>query len=765
MKSRLTMILKLLRQRSGEPVPFKDLVSHCGIGKGERRAFQEQLDRHAAEGKMHKVKGNRYALPEEGESGKARGITGRLSVHRDGFGFVIPDGEGEDIFIPARYLRENMHGDLVEVSVTRGREGKREGRILRTLERGCTKVVGRFHDDRGGGFVAPDEQRLPRQIVILPRGKGNAVDGQIVTAEITAYPSGQQRAAGRIVEVLGWPDDPDTEALTIVRKFDLPVQFPEEALAAARAVPQTVPGEDVVGRTDLRGFLTVTIDGETARDFDDAVSVVAEQGGNIRLRVSIADVAHYVQPGSALDGEAYRRGTSVYFPDRCLPMLPEELSNGICSLNPLVDRLALTAEMLFDKTGAVQEKKFYPSIIRSAARLTYTTVRKILADGDPETIEAHRHLLADLRLMEELSRRLTARRRQRGSIDFDLPEPEIILDLQGQTEAIVKAERNLAHRLIEEFMLAANEAVATWLEGREIPSLYRVHEPPDPVKLNDFREFVHSFGYALRMEEDRVEPRELQGLLDLVEGKPEERMINEVLLRCMKQARYMAENLGHFGLAAPSYTHFTSPIRRYPDLVVHRILKRALAGGIKERERERLSSTLPDIAAHTSSRERIAMEAEREIVALKKVQFMRDRVGEEFTGYICGVTPHGFFVELVDLFVEGMVHVSTLGQDFYRYVEKQHALVGERTGATYRIGDKVGVLVAAVSTERKQIDFVLAGVSVPAAAAAPVPGDESYPRVPVKGKRPKGAKRDSTGEQSGSGGKKTLSRRHPRKRR
>ena len=760
MKFRIEAVLEVLRARGSEPVAFRELVSRCGVAKGDRLGFRERLDRQVAAGVLRKVKGNRYALPEAGGA-----ITGRLSVHPDGYGFVLPDEGGDDIFIPARYLRENLHGDRVEVRVSPpGRLGKREGRILRTLERGVRRIVGRFHADPDGNYLVPEELRLPRLVAIPPGGKSGAIDGQVVLAEVTAYPAPRQSAAAKVVEVLGWPDEPETEALAIIRQFDLPDRFPEEVVAAARAVPQAVPAEALAGRTDLRDLLTVTIDGETARDFDDAVSVMKERGDKIRLRVSIADVSHYVQPGSALDAEAYRRGTSVYFPDRCLPMLPEELSNGICSLNPLVDRLAFTAEILFDRSGGVLESKFYPSVIRSDARLTYTAVRKILVDRDPAEIAAHEPLLEDLGLMEELARRLMARRRQRGSIDFDLPEPEIIVDLQGQTEAIVKAERNLAHRIIEEFMLAANEAVAAFLDASDVPSLYRIHEPPDPVKLNDFSELIHGFGYSLGSQEEGIAPGELQRLLEEVEGKPEERMINEVLLRCMKQARYSAENLGHYGLASPCYTHFTSPIRRYPDLVVHRILRRSLAGRMGEKEKERSAATLPDVASHTSSRERVAMEAEREIVALKKVQFMADKIGEEFDGFISGVSSYGFFVELVDLFVEGMVHVSTLGRDYYRYVEKQHALVGERLGRIFRIGDRLRVKLAAVSTERKQLDFVLAAEEGGVAPGEVEPDGEFYPRIPVRGKRPPGGAKRGKGKQSpaGGGGKR---HQRPRKRR
>src|SRR6266702_4235225 len=618
-------------QESPEPShEFRDVMRLFGVGKGGRLQLKTLVDELVDEGKLVKFKGNRY-----GKAVETGLITGKLSAHRDGYGFVTPEGGGEDIFIPARYLRENMHGDRVEVRIAaRGRTGKQEGRIVKTLERAYTRIVGRFEKTKAFGHVLPDEQRITRDLYIPAGATGKAESGQVVVAEITLYPTAHRSAEGRIVEVLGWPDDPAVEAETIIRKFDLPHAFPDAVLAAAWAVSQVVSDDDIRERVDLRDHPTVTIDGETARDFDDAVSVRKERGGRVRLWVSIADVSHYVKPSSPLDAEAYLRSTSVYFPDRCIPMLPEELSNGICSLNPEVERLTVTAEIVFDKSGHPVQSLFYPSVIKSSARLTYTAVKRILADKEPELLATYARLVPDLRLMEELAARLTEKRKKRGSIDFDLPEPEIILDLQGQTEAIIRSERNIAHRIIEEFMLAANEAVACYITDHDIPSLYRIHETPDLAKLNDFSEFIRGFGYEFRIEGDLVDPREFQRLLAEADGKPEERMINEMLLRSMKQARYAAENIGHFGLAAPCYTHFTSPIRRYPDLVVHRILKGILSGKLKDRERERLAATLPEIGVHTSTRERVAMEAEREIVLLKKIQFMRDRVGEEFDGFI-----------------------------------------------------------------------------------------------------------------------------------
>ena len=741
MKKHDQQIVRFLRENATTPLTFKELSNLFGITREKKADFKNTLNQLILSGEIIKTRENRYVL-----AGKINVVTGRLSCHRDGYGFVSPEEGGEDIFIPARFLRENMHGDKVSVRVESDRgHGKCEGRIIRTLERGYTRIVGRFEASRNFGYVIPDEQRINHDIYIPADAYGKAKSGQAVVAEITEYPAPHRNPEGRIVEVLGWPDNPDVEVKTILSKYELPHVFSPGALAEAAAVPQAPDAGDVTGRKDLRGNLTVTIDGETARDFDDAVSVRREKDGAIRLWVSIADVAHYVKQGSLLDRDAYARGTSVYFPDRCIPMLPEELSNGICSLNPHVDRLAMTAEMLFDSGGEMIEAHFYDSVIRSGARLTYTLVRDMLEGDGLAAGGGYDEFAEDLRLMKELASRLMEKRRRRGSIDFDLPEPEIILDLQGKPEAILKAERNIAHRIIEEFMLSANEAVAAYIRGRNVPSLYRIHENPDPEKLQDFREFIYNFGYEFPMTGERVDPKELQRLLANVEGKPEEKMLNKVLLRCMKQARYSPENEGHFGLASSCYTHFTSPIRRYPDLVVHRILKSVLSGKMKDRFLEKISHALPEVAEHTSKRERVAMEAEREIIELKKMQFMKDKTGEEYDGFISGVTTFGFFVELLEFFVEGLVHVSTLVRDFYHYREKQHCLAGEHTGQMFRIGDRVRVKVALVSTEKRQIDFTLIESKEEDASIGE--------RKPVKGGRRESRKPDSTGKKAKSGKK------------
>jgi ribonuclease R len=729
MRKNKNAVLRLLN--SGEPMAYRQMLKALGVARGQERDRLDQLlDDLLEAGEIVKLPGRVYTI-----ASNEGGLRGKLSVHRDGYGFVAPEDGSGDLFVPARYLRDFMNGDLVEAQVVSvRRDGKKEGRVTALIQRGVTQVVGRFEAIGKGGRVIPDDDRLGRDLFVPPSGVAGATDGQVVVATITSYPSKVSGLEGRITEVLGNVHDPEVEVLTVIKKFDLPHVFSPDVLAEASRQPQTVSEEAIVGRTDLRGRTTVTIDGETARDFDDAVSVTRE-GDNYRLWVSIADVSFYVAEGSKLDNEAYLRGTSVYFPDRCIPMLPEELSNGICSLNPQVDRLTMTAEMLFNPQGEMVESRCYPSVIKSAARLTYTIVKRIVVDEDAEARAEHPTLVADLMLMKELALAINARRRTRGSIDFDLPEPQIILDLEGETTAIVRAERNLAHRIIEEFMLAANEAVASFLEGIPVPSLYRIHENPDPLKLKDLAEFVFSFGYQLVVEDDKVAPAELQKLLAQVEGKPEERLINEVLLRCMKQARYSAENLGHFGLAAPSYTHFTSPIRRYPDLVIHRILKKVLAKKLVGRERSTLEARLPETALHTSKRERVAMEAEREMVDLKKMQFMKDKIGEEYDGFITGVAAFGLFVELVELFVEGMIPVATLPSDYYVHMEKSHSLMGERSKVTYRIADRIRVRVVAINEARKQVEFALVG----SLESRPIPGSEqgeSYQRVPITGKRP-----------------------------
>jgi ribonuclease R len=710
-------ILEFLQSQARHPLTAREIFDHFAFSRPQRQAAMQLLKSLVEEGTLVHIKGDRYSLPRQ-----INLVTGTVSAHRDGYGFVVPaSGEGSDVFVPARFMREVMHGDRVVVRVEHGlRSARPEGRIIRVLERAHQTVVGRFEIGRRFGYVVPADPRLGTDLFIPKTAARQVRPGQMVVARIDTYPGRNRSAEGTIIEVLGDPADPDVEILTIAYKYGLPVEFPAEVLAAVARVPDQVEEADRRGREDLRPLATVTIDGETAKDFDDAVSVRREEEGRIRLWVSIADVGHYVEEGSPVDLEAYERGTSVYFPGKCIPMLPEKLSNGICSLNPEVERLAMTAEMLFDQQGHRLESRFYPSVIRSRARLTYTEVAAMVADEDQATIARYPEVYPHLRVMAELALRLTAMRRQRGSLDFDLPEAEIILDLQGRPENIVRAERNMAHRLIEEFMLAANEAVATFLAGRGAPFLYRIHEPPSAEKLVAFQEFIGHFNYGISLDKGGVDPRKLQELLAQLGGKPEERMINQVLLRCMKQAHYAPENVGHFGLAADLYCHFTSPIRRYPDLVVHRALRQVLVSGkMPEKRQAKLQQILPAMGEHTSQRERRAMEAEREIISLKKCQFMADKVGEVFAGFVSGVQPFGFFVELKDLFVEGLVHISSIADDFYVYEEDLHRLVGQHRRRIFQVGDEVRVTVTKVDLDRREIDFVLAGEESEPRAAGP----------------------------------------------
>lgn len=735
-------ILELLAHEQ-QALPFAALLRAFG-GRHIKNELKRLVDDLVASGEVMRLRGNRYSLPGATSEGD---LHGSISMHRDGYGFVSPEGGGEDIFVPAKAVGSALHGDKVSLRTEKGRlgRGKLEGRVVAVLERANSRVVGRLEESRRGTIVVPEDIRIGTFFSIPAKGSApvNAVDGQQVVIEVTSWPVGGRPPEGRIIEVLGWPDDPEVEVQTVIRRFDLPHRFQPAALAEAQAVPEQVGRDDLKGRVDLRKLPTVTIDGETAKDFDDAVSLRPE-GDGWRLWVSIADVSHYVKPDSLLDQEAYLRGTSVYFPDRCIPMLPERLSNGICSLNPHLDRLTMTAEMLFDKTGTMLESRFYPSVVASDARLTYTLVKQVIVDGNEKALDKQRSLVPMLMQMKELTLALMAMRRNRGSIDFDLPEPEIIIGLTGQTEAIVKSERNLAHQLIEEFMLAANEAVARFVTDQQLPFIYRIHEPPDPARLADFHDFILPFGFTLELQGDKVAPRALQQLIAEAEGKPEERMVNYGLLRCMKQARYSADNLGHFGLASGCYTHFTSPIRRYPDLIVHRLLRLALAqteGSLtkqQQRELDRLGATLAEAAEHTSKRERVAMEAERDVVELKKLQFMQGKIGQEFDGFIAGVAGFGCFVELTEVFVEGLIHISTLVDDLYRFEEKDYALVGRR-GKVLRIGDPVRVRVVAVNPQARRIEFVLVN-HTPARHDAPKPQppvNDGYPRVPIKGKRPK----------------------------
>jgi ribonuclease R len=532
----------------------------------------------------------------------------------------------------------------------------------------------------------------------------------MVVVEITRWPSATRGPIGRVVEVLGRIDEPGVDTTIIIRKFGIPDTHSEEAIDEARRLGTVVKERDVKGRSDFRGVTTVTIDGEHARDFDDAITIERLKNGHYWLGVHIADVSHYVKEGSALDEEAYERGTSVYFTERAVHMFPAELATGLCSLNPHVDRLVQSCLIEVDRRGTVVRYEIHDGVINSDARMTYTAVNAILTDRDDATMREYEPLVPMFEQMRELFEILNARRRRRGSIDFDLPEAEVILSELGQIEDIVASERNVAHRLIEEFMLLANETVAAHLVQHHVPALHRVHEAPDVKKVEDFEAFISTLGYSLAATGQTVSPKHFQRLVDRIRGTPEERPISTLMLRTMQKARYDAASLGHFGLAAEHYTHFTSPIRRYPDLVVHRMLRESRQHALPPARIEELDDELPEVAKHTSEMERRADDAERELLQWKKVRFMANKVGEEYEGYITGVAPFGLFIELVDHYVEGLVHISSMADDYYRFVEQQHILRGENTKKVYRLGDKVSVQVVRVDMERRQVDLGLVDI-------------------------------------------------------
>jgi len=704
-------ITDLIKTRLGKPMLVREIMRQLRLTADDRRELKQVLNELVLSGEIIKTRGNRYGLPEKMDL-----ETGVFQAHPQGYGFVMPGKKGKtDIYISAQSRIDAMDGDTVIARVTppAGKKkisGKREGVIIRILERARTRVVGMYDipgtKTGGYGFVTPFDAKLTHDLVVSREHSGAAQPGDIVSAEIIAYPLHGRPPEGRIIRVIGKPGQPGIDSELIVEQYELPVQFSPAALREAETIPQQVSPVMRRGRRDLRDLPTVTIDGEKARDFDDAVSIYKIKSG-YRLHVHIADVAQYVKEDTLLDEEAYQRGTSVYLPDRVIPMLPMQLSNGICSLNPNVDRLTLTCEMDISPTGTVLRYDIYESVINSNERMTYTAVREILVDRNSAQRTRYASLLREFELMAELMEILRAKRAKRGSIDFDLPEPEIILDLQGRMTEIIRAERNMAHQIIEEFMLAANETVATHIENREAPFIYRIHEDPDEDKMADLVEFLATLGISLPTGK-KIKPIHLQKALARAKGTPEETLINTVLLRTMKQARYSSENTGHFGLASETYTHFTSPIRRYPDLIVHRILKADMKGMLKNEEYvERLGAKLPEAATHCSQRERKAMEAERDVITMLKLRFMEDKLGEVYEGIITGVAQFGFFVQLRELFVEGLVHVSALTGDYYHYIEKLHCLRGERKKCAYRIGDTVRVCVDRVDTIRKRIDFSL----------------------------------------------------------
>ena len=701
LKQKKEMVYGLIRSDFYVPMKIKEMAIFLQVPKERRQELQEVLDALLQEGKIE--------VSQKGKYQKSRGVflTGVFTAHPKGFGFVSVDGMEEDVFIPEDQVHGAMHQDTVQITVKPGQSGKRrEGAVNRIVKRGTDRIVGLYQESRNFGFVIPDNERYTRDIFVPKEDSGGAVNGHKVVVELVSYGTDRKSPEGKVVEILGHISDPGTDILSIVKGYDLPVEFPEKVMRQAERVPDRISEADMQGRTDLRDVQMVTIDGEDAKDLDDAVSLEMN-GGQYILGVHIADVANYVQEGSALDREAFERGTSVYLVDRVIPMLPRRLSNGICSLNEGQDRLALSCIMTIDQKGKVLDHVIAETVIRVDRRMTYTSVKKILEEQDAEESARYEELVPMFQRMQELAGLLRARRRARGSIDFDFPETKVILDEKGEPVEIRPYDRNTATKIIEDFMLIANETVAEDYFWQELPFVYRTHENPDPDRMKKLSTFINNFGYSIRFREDEVHPKELQKLLERLEGTPEETLISRLTLRSMKQAKYTTECTGHFGLAARYYCHFTSPIRRYPDLQIHRIIKDSLRGRMNQEKIEHYRKILDEVAKQSSERERRADEAERETIRLKKAEYMSRHLWEEYDGVISGVTGWGLYVELPNT-VEGLVHVASLQGDYFEYNENAYEMVGQRTGKTYRLGQTVRVQVVKADRTTRTVDFELA---------------------------------------------------------
>lgn len=678
------------------PMKIKEIAAVLQIPREQREELKEVLDALVEEGKIALSKRGKYS------KGHAERFKGIFHANARGFGFVTPENGGEDVYIAEDNLCGAFQGDEVEFIITATPSGRRrEGKIVRVISHSVTRIVGLYEKCRDFGFVRPDNQRYLNDIYI-PAGKdGGAMTGHKVVAELLSYGGERMKPEGKIIEIIGHVNDPGTDILSIVMDMGIKTEFPEKVLNQAVRVGKPVSDADCAGRLDLRGWQMVTIDGEDAKDLDDAVSLTKE-GENYRLGVHIADVANYVQERSALDKEAFERGTSVYLADRVIPMLPHVLSNGICSLNAGEDRLALSCIMTIGPSGEMREHEIAETVIRVDKRMSYNGVAKILS-GDEEAIRENEQVVPMIRQMKELSDILRERRGRRGSIDFDFPETKIVLDETGRPVEIKPYERNAATKIIEDFMLMANETVAEEYFWRDVPFLYRTHDTPDEEKIRQLSAFINNFGYHIHVRNE-VRPKEIQKLLGKVDGTPEEALISRLTLRSMKQARYSTENTGHFGLAAKYYTHFTSPIRRYPDLQIHRIIKENLRGRLGQERISHYAEILPKAAAQCSAKERSAEEAEREVVKLKKAEYMRAHIGEEYGGVISGVTRWGIYVELPNT-VEGLVHVADMWDDHYEFVEQDYRLTGEHTGKSYKLGQTVRVRVTDADKIQRTVNF------------------------------------------------------------
>lgn len=729
LEQRKKILTELISDSAYVPMKAKEIAMLLNVPKTQRGELQEVLDTLVAEGIIGISKKGKYGKPE------LFSVNGIFTGHPRGFGFVTVEGREQDIFIPEEKVGEALHGDQVQVVVESEANGGRraEGTVIRVLEHANCQIIGYYQKNKNFGFVIPDNQKISKDIFIPQGFDMGAVTGHKVVAEITDFGGNRKKPEGKITEILGHVNDPGTDILSIVRAYDLPESFPEEVMEEIKDIPSEIcipqpplkegiwdgicALEDFVtrdewkgelaGRLDLRHLRTVTIDGEDAKDLDDAITIGKTLDGNYCLGVHIADVSHYVKEGSPLDEEAFRRGTSVYLVDRVIPMLPHKLSNGICSLNQGTDRLALSCIMEVNAEGTVLDHRICETVIHVDRRMTYTAVNAILTDQDEETSREYEDFVPMFQLMKELADILRGKRRKRGAIDFDFPESKIILDAQGKPLDIHAYERNAATNIIEDFMLLANETVAEDYYWQSIPFVYRTHDNPDPEKMRQLGVFITNFGHFIRMGQGEVHPKEVQKLLAKIEGTPEEALLSRLTLRSMKQAKYTTICTGHFGLATRFYTHFTSPIRRYPDLQIHRIIKENIHGGLNEKRTSHYDTLLPKVAAQASTLERRADEAERETQKLKKCEYMSRFIGEEFDGVISGVTNWGFYVELPNT-VEGLVRISELRDDYYIFDETKYELTGEMTKKTFKLGQPVRIQVAGTDKLLRTVDFILA---------------------------------------------------------
>ena len=696
-------LLSFMREEAYRPMDIQELVTVFDINPEEYSSFKKVLKTMEREGLIVRTKKEKFGVPE-----RLGLVSGKLEVHQKGFGFLIPDVDGEkDVFIPSSSMNGAMNGDKVLVQVTREdiNGKKREGEVTEVLERSNTKIIGVYEDSRNFGFVVPEDSRLNQDIFISKKDRNGASEGDLVICEIVKWGDKRRSPEGVIKEVLGKKGDRGLDILTIIKKYGLPEEFPDKVLNYAENIEEEIPENEYSRRVDLRDLRMVTIDGEDAKDLDDAVSIERLDNGKFRLGVHIADVTHYVREKNPLDREALKRGTSVYLIDRVIPMLPRKLSNGICSLNPKVDRLALSCFMVIDNKGKVIQHEIQETVIKTSERMTYTDVTKILENNDEELIKKYDYLVDDFRAMEELCNILREKRMKRGAIDFNFEESKIILNDLGKPIDIKPYDRAIANRVIEEFMLVCNETIAEHMYWTNLPFVYRIHEEPDEEKLEKFKEFVYNLGYVVRWGQE-THPRALQDILDKVQGKKEETVVSTLLLRSMMQAKYSPECVGHFGLAAKYYCHFTSPIRRYPDLQIHRIIKEQLNGKIDEKRAAKLSGIVEVASKQSSEMERLAQEAEREVDDLKKAEYMQERIGEEFSGIISSVTSFGLFVELPNT-IEGLIHITALDDDYYIYDEAHLCLIGERTKKVYRLGDEVKVKCTRVDIDNREVYFDL----------------------------------------------------------